>query len=57
MSQLFSESVYFIRAQYVNQLYSRFSLWANALTLENCREELQSALEGWILVRLAKRQY
>ncbi len=32
-------------------------VWANALTLENCREELQSALEDWILIRLADRQF
>ena len=28
-------------------------VWANASTLEACREELQSALEDWILVRTA----
>jgi len=28
-------------------------VWANAPTLEVCREELQSALEDWILVRVA----
>lgn len=28
-------------------------VWANAPTLEACREELQSALEDWILVRVA----
>jgi len=27
-------------------------LWANADTLEGCREELQSALEDWMLVGL-----
>ena len=32
-------------------------VWANASTLENCREELQSALEDWILIRLADRQF
>ena len=25
-------------------------VWANASTLQACRDELQSALEGWILV-------
>ena len=25
-------------------------LWANAPTLEGCREELQSVLEDWILI-------
>jgi predicted RNase H-like HicB family nuclease len=24
-------------------------VWANAKTLEDCREELQSVLEGWVL--------
>jgi len=28
-------------------------LWANAPTLEACREELESALEDWILIRIA----
>jgi predicted RNase H-like HicB family nuclease len=28
-------------------------VWANASTLEACREELQSALEDWILVRIS----
>jgi predicted RNase H-like HicB family nuclease len=28
-------------------------VWANAPTLEACREELQSALEDWLLVRIA----
>lgn len=27
-------------------------VWANALTLEACREELQEVLEGWIIVGL-----
>lgn len=30
-------------------------VWANAPTLETCREELQSALEDWLLVRIADR--
>ena len=28
-------------------------VWASAITLEECREELQSALEDWILWRVA----
>lgn len=28
-------------------------VWANERTLEACREELQSVLEDWILVRVA----
>ena len=31
-------------------------VWANASSLEACREELQSALEDWILVKVADRQ-
>ncbi len=30
-------------------------VWANGSTLEECRDELQSALEDWILVRIAER--
>jgi predicted RNase H-like HicB family nuclease len=29
-------------------------VWANAKTLEECREELESALESWLLYRLSK---
>ena len=28
-------------------------LWANATTLEGCREELESVLEGWVLLSIA----
>ena len=28
-------------------------VWANANTLEACREELESVLEGWVLVSIA----
>ena len=27
-------------------------LWASAKTLEACREELRSSLEGWLLVKI-----
>jgi predicted RNase H-like HicB family nuclease len=30
-------------------------IWANEQTLETCREELQSALEDWILFRVAQK--
>jgi predicted RNase H-like HicB family nuclease len=30
-------------------------VWANEQTLESCREELQSALEDWILFRVAQK--
>ena len=28
-------------------------VWANANTLEGCREELESVLEGWVLFSVA----
>jgi predicted RNase H-like HicB family nuclease len=31
-------------------------VWANASSLEACRDELQSALEDWILFKVADRQ-
>jgi predicted RNase H-like HicB family nuclease len=30
-------------------------VWANEETLEDCRNELQSVLEDWILVRISDR--
>jgi len=30
-------------------------LWANASTLEACREELQSTLEDWILIGIRRK--
>ena len=29
-------------------------IWANAKTLEECREELKEVLEGWLVLRLKK---
>jgi len=29
-------------------------LWAEGTTLEECRQELQSALEGWLLLSLSQ---
>ncbi len=29
-------------------------VWANAITLEACREELEEVLEDWLLIRLRK---
>jgi predicted RNase H-like HicB family nuclease len=31
-------------------------IWANAKTLEACRDELESVLEGWVLVGAAGHQ-
>ena len=28
-------------------------VWANAKTLEACREELESVLEGWVMLSIA----
>ena len=28
-------------------------IWANGRTLEECREELESVLEGWVLLSVA----
>lgn len=30
-------------------------VWANAQTLEECREELREVLEDWILFRLSRK--
>ncbi len=30
------------------------SVWANANTLEDCRDELEEVLEGWIVLSLSK---
>jgi predicted RNase H-like HicB family nuclease len=30
-------------------------LWANAPSLEKCREELEEALEDWLLFRLSRQ--
>jgi predicted RNase H-like HicB family nuclease len=32
-------------------------VWANAATLEACREDLQDALEGWIILGLRLGHY
>lgn len=29
-------------------------VWANSSTLEDCREELEEVLEGWIVLSLSK---
>ena len=31
-------------------------LWANAKTLDECREELRSVLEGWLIVMLRRNE-
>lgn len=38
---------------YYGEIPSFQGVWANEAALEACREELQSVLEDWILVRVA----
>ncbi len=37
---------------YYGEIPNCEGVWANHSTLEGCREELQSVLEGWILLGL-----
>ena len=37
---------------YYGEISGLRGIWANAKTLEDCREELQSALEDWLLFKL-----
>ena len=37
---------------YYGRIPGFHGVWANESTLENCREELQSALEDWLLFSL-----
>lgn len=38
---------------YYGEIPSIPGVWANAETLEGCREELESVLEGWVLLSIA----
>jgi predicted RNase H-like HicB family nuclease len=38
---------------YYGEIPNFHGVWANEAALEACREELQSVLEDWILVRVA----
>ena len=38
---------------YNGEIPSIPGVWANARTLEGCREELESVLEGWVLLSIA----
>lgn len=40
-------------SSFYGELLGFQGVWANAPTLEACREELQSALEDWLLVRIS----
>jgi len=37
---------------YYGEIPDLQGVWANAVTLENCRAELQEVLEGWIVLGL-----
>ncbi|KKU06100.1 MAG: hypothetical protein UX07_C0007G0007 [Parcubacteria group bacterium GW2011_GWA2_45_30] len=37
---------------YFGEIPGLRGVWSNAKNLENCREELQSALEDWLLFKL-----
>lgn len=37
---------------YFGEIPGLQGVWANAKRLENCRRELQSVLEGWLLLKL-----
>ena len=37
---------------YFGEIPSLRGVWANAKTLEGCREELQEVLEDWLVVKL-----
>ena len=37
---------------YYGEIPACEGVWSNQATLEECREELQSALEGWIILGL-----
>lgn len=38
---------------YYGEILGFQGVWANASTLEACREELEQALEDWILIRIS----
>jgi predicted RNase H-like HicB family nuclease len=39
---------------YFGEIPNLRGVWANAKTLEQCREELKEVLEGWLVLRLKK---
>ncbi|MCC7235196.1 MAG: type II toxin-antitoxin system HicB family antitoxin [Bryobacterales bacterium] len=38
---------------YYGEIPQLAGVWANAKTLEECREQLESVLEGWVLLSVA----
>lgn len=41
---------------YYGQIPSIRGVWANAKTLEKCREELQEVLEEWVIISIHKEK-
>jgi len=39
---------------YFGEIPSLRGVWANAKTLEDCREELKEVLEGWLILRISQ---
>lgn len=39
-------------SSYFGEIFGLKGVWANAKSLEGCREELRSALEDWLLLKL-----
>ena len=42
-------------ASYYGEIVGLQGVWANADTLEACRDELEEALEEWILLRVSRQ--
>jgi predicted RNase H-like HicB family nuclease len=40
---------------YFGEIPGLAGVWANAKQLEDCRQELQSVLEGWLLLKIQDR--
>lgn len=41
---------------YFGQIPALKGVWANAKTLEDCREELREVLEAWLILKLQSRE-
>ncbi len=39
---------------YFGEIKGFRGIWANAKTLEHCREDLKEVIEGWIIVKIRK---
>ena len=56
---LYEEAKYEILSGEKEKYYAEIpvckSVWANGKTLEECRRNLMSALEGWLIIRLQRK--